>query len=864
MLRCLFVFLAIMAAGCSSFAQNTSGELVVHNEKIQDTSPYIRQINLSERDTTQVNLLIKIVRIYWYQRRANKLAVDSCLLYAKQAYQLSKTIRYTEGINEAIFLLCKAHLEQENFQEALSLSKETYGQELVRLLIIIAEPYIFHYEATDREFNKALPLIAQALQVSSTTQSVQWMAESYGLYAKFHFKKGMIKEGREDYLQAIKLYHDTKDYNNEALYWSRLGSYLPATRSSYQYKILSHEMAVKYYKLAGNKKQAGYSLRDLATVNGNFNHLNEARKNLAEMKATFDGIHETYSITTYNLLADFHRFAGEYDQALYYAFEGLKAAGKNLGEKIIMYKVLAATYALLNDYRQARFYHYAVLEYQLNRQSAELPLTAYRIATFEADIGHPHKALLFLNNFLKKHPATSINDKQLFASTYGNIYDRLGKYNLAEQQYLKMIGYEKVMEQENAKVLGIKITLMGSGANFLIGKFYTGRERYKEGKQYLEKSLENPEYFDAKQELETYQLMFKADSALSNYNSAIRYYERYHQKYDSINSARRAHQVAELGIKYQTAQKAQNIRILRNKEKLQQAAIQRSETLRNVYFGGSVLLSLLALTAFMGFRNKQRSNLQLQIQQDKINTQNLELQLLLSEKDTFLNDKDELLEEKDSLLKEKDWLLKEVHHRVKNNLQIIMSLLRTQQAHLKTEDAKAAIMESENRVQAIALIHHKLFHNDKVASIAIRSYIADLVNYLGDGLNNRNRKILFHQLVDDIYIDLAQAVPLGLILNEAITNSIKYGERDNKVEISIQFKILQGNSALLEIKDNGKGLPAEIDLATSKSLGMQMMKGLSRQLKGTFEIDNGAGLTVSVQFNLIPVLSDHTAYLAEV
>lgn len=850
--KLLPLFLLLLLLTRIGYAQPTRGDLALHREKEKDAAPVIALLKTSE-DTNRVNALNKIARIYWYQKSQINQAVDSVMLYANAANALSKKLNFTEGSNESLFMMCKAYLYNKQNEKALQLASSAYGEEQVRMLLVIAESYVFHFPADEKQLKIALPIIEKAKSVSLLAHSTRWTSECANLLAKLHFNQGQIDSGKRDIREVINMYHRLNDFENEAKYWSRLGTYLPENALTYKDIIYSHNMAVKYYLLAGNKKEAGYSLRDLAVVRANHGNTAQAGRDFAQMQELFQEVHESFSTTTYYFLAEYYRFIGSYDQALNYGLLGIKAAGNDRDKMINPCIALAAVYGLLKDYRKALHYYHIVLDYQVATNKPIMFVTCYKIANVEAESGNPKRALAFLNRFLTDHPAASVNHQELFASTYGAIYSKLGRYKEAEHYYHKMLNLDDLADQENGRNLGSHITLTGGGAYFLMGKFYIDRGRYSEGKPYLLKSLDHPQYFDKDQELVTYKLLFKADSAMGNYLNAILSLERHKALFDSINSVTKANQISALNIRYETAQKAKDIKLLENKQKLQHAAVQRSETVRNFSFAAALLLLLFAGSAYTGYYNKKRVNNKLKAQQEEINAKNAELEVLLAEKEDFLAEKDMLIEEKDSLLKEKDWLLKEVHHRVKNNLQIIMSLLRTQLTHLKTEDAKDAIIESENRVQAIALIHQKLYTTDKLASISMPAYISDLVNYLGDSLDAREKKVRFYQSVDPVYIDLAQAVPLGLILNEAITNAVKYGYQDTGVEISIIFRCADGKNAFMSIADKGPGLPDNFDVQHAKSLGMQMMKGLTHQLKGKFEIINNGGVTICVSLQLIHV-----------
>jgi two-component sensor histidine kinase len=215
-----------------------------------------------------------------------------------------------------------------------------------------------------------------------------------------------------------------------------------------------------------------------------------------------------------------------------------------------------------------------------------------------------------------------------------------------------------------------------------------------------------------------------------------------------------------------------------------------------------------------------------------------------------LLEKDELLNEQEELLTEKEWLLKEIHHRVKNNLQIVMSLLYTQGAYLQSTDAKEAIRDSQNRVQVISIIHQKLYSKSNVSFIVVADYVGDLVRHLGKAYDCSRRNITFTELLDPVKLDISQAVPMGLILNEAITNCIKYAFEKEGGEIIINGHSIPDDSFLLTIADNGKGLPGGFNMAECTSLGMEMMRALSKQLGGTVQVEDHSGVTVVLRFKI--------------
>jgi len=220
-------------------------------------------------------------------------------------------------------------------------------------------------------------------------------------------------------------------------------------------------------------------------------------------------------------------------------------------------------------------------------------------------------------------------------------------------------------------------------------------------------------------------------------------------------------------------------------------------------------------------------------------------QKLLKVKQDELLSKDVTLEQ---LLKENEWLIRELHHRVKNNLQIVTSLLHSQSSYLKDDAAINAIMESQHRIQAMSLIHKKLYQPDSLATVFMPDYIAELVSYLMDSFNSKD--IISCDLqIDEIRLQMVHAVPVGLILNEILTNALKFAFPFSEHDcITLKFFSSSPNEICLEVQDNGRGLPEGFSADDRSSFGMLLIKGLTDQLDGVFSIENSSGTTIKLSF----------------
>jgi len=197
---------------------------------------------------------------------------------------------------------------------------------------------------------------------------------------------------------------------------------------------------------------------------------------------------------------------------------------------------------------------------------------------------------------------------------------------------------------------------------------------------------------------------------------------------------------------------------------------------------------------------------------------------------------------------EKEVLLKEIHHRVKNNLSIIASLLGLQAMESNNKQITNAFQESKNRIQSMAMVHEKLYSSDNFSEIPFKEYIKDMANELLQIYQNKSKVSLVFNL-DDIYLNINIAIPCGLILNELITNAFKYAfQGRNKGNIIISLKTLKNSQYSLIVKDDGVGLPENTDIENPTTLGFQLIKDLSIQINGVLSITSNKGTKFCIIF----------------
>lgn len=238
-----------------------------------------------------------------------------------------------------------------------------------------------------------------------------------------------------------------------------------------------------------------------------------------------------------------------------------------------------------------------------------------------------------------------------------------------------------------------------------------------------------------------------------------------------------------------------------------------------------------------------------------------ELEFLIDQRTSALQTSQKLLEEQlkreqhlfsvlQTELKQKDTLLKEVHHRVKNNLQIISSLMRLQVDNHEDPLLKASFQESQNRIQSMALIHERLYRSDDLSQIDTQIYFKELTDYLCQTYNANSQNIQVILNTPAILLEIDKAIPCGLIVNELFTNSLKYAfkNRPGGTITLICQQLDQGYN--LQIRDTGIGLPPDFDLKGSRSLGLRLVNRLVKQLRGTIKIEYDGGTVFVINFPL--------------
>ncbi len=708
------------------------------------------------------------------------------------------------------------------------LQKSNVDSQRIYLLLETAHVYILRPGMEKNDADSALYFTNAALALSNKLNNSRCQARCFYIYSQL-YRESEQKEKARNYIdKAISILNqeNQKEYLADA-YFELQRYYNAWSDNEWAFKVKYAERAEQLYKEAGNKLKQATVLKHLGDFYQIKGEDSIALKDLHEALAIYQSINYGEVQGVYDLIGGILSDQGHLNQALKYCLLAIGTAEKlktNSHELSTIYNRAGITCYRLTRYREAAGYFARSFDIALrNKDTLSMMLIGPNVLGTYLKLGKQQDIIAFLQQVRFMYDKGDLRIKTFYLSNYIGSYLLTGNYKKAGplvRQIFQLL--------DNSTDINLLVSL-----HTTIVPYYFAAGQYTEMYKYLP-SIES--YFKRVNTpvalAENYLWWFKADSALKNYPAAIAHYKLYKEASDSSMLLTASRNINELLIEYESykkdeaiAAKENNIQLLTQQDMLQKSKLQQGVIIRNISVAIVTLLIIIMALLYSRYRLKQRTNRKLELQQSEIAKQNHSLQHLVNEK---------------------EWLLKEIHHRVKNNLQIVMSLLNSQSVYIDNDAALTAIHDSQHRVHAMSLIHQKLYSTENVSSIDMSSYIRELVSYLSDSFNTAQR-IRFELNIESLKMDVSQAVPLGLILNEAITNSIKYafpGDRSGRISISLSGT--NPDHYLLTISDNGIGIP--IDLTKTGSLGMSLMKGLSEDLDGTFSIENDDGTTIKISF----------------
>ncbi len=577
----------------------------------------------------------------------------------------------------------------------------------------------------------------------------------------------------------------------------------------------------------------------LETVNG---YLNEAQKLL-----------DSTSITKYKTIqAQIYHDLGDYDKSLAISKELYKDMEDwDIASKAILLDLMDETYSRLKLYSK---------QIDIRQEKKKLGITS-NVTFYDiySNLGLHKKAMDdYIGEELRKIGEKDYFAKAIFNNNVGN-YLRLDKsYPTALDYYKEASSWINLYLNDVTKIKSekklIETEVLKKVIEGNVGKCYTLLGRYEEAIPHLEssistlKKLNDDKYFNdlienklamaecylnlddlrktteylsdnlmpkkAENILKKNRIFAAYYGRIGDFKNEAAYLKRNMHIIDSIQRNRTEIQNQQIGTVIAADMEYAKSRIKEQKEELELsriAMVDKEDKIQLVFI--SLIFTLLGFAGLVYAYLKSIKN-----------------QRLIAEQKHII----------ENALVEKDSLLKEIHHRVKNNLQMVSSLLSLQTKNTRSKAAIEALEEGKSRVKAMALIHQKLYQNDDLSVIEMQGYIESLINSVQSVYKKGGHNINITIDAEGVELDIDRAIPFGLILNELVSNSFKYAfpESDEHGKIYIHLRKIEDNAGFFEYTDNGVGLPEDSDDRTNSSMGIRLMNRLVNQLQSTLNIDN--------------------------
>jgi two-component sensor histidine kinase len=666
-------------------------------------------------------------------------------------------------------------------------------------------------------YNKAIKYLAAGIKECDQKANPQLKLIGQRLIGKLYLKNRDFANADKQLSAARDGFLKLGDQPGVALTYSWWGLYAPVTATSTTPRIEHTEMALKIFKSLGDKEGQINSL-----VNDSYLHM--LRYDLATASKLAKEAHNLtkmagfpYAHYVTGALMSITLFQGKFGEPLTYGIESLESSEitkDNIGLPYF-YGVVGQLYQKEEGRENIaiNWEKKSINSFLSQHEPCYMGLDDV-VGTLLAR-GRKAEALAYIKKVTFQVPPVTILDSLFYNLTIGHYNTYTKQWKPAHQFFNKAADIEQKLEKRGLNVRKPAVLI-----NMAI--LYYKEGNYKLAKIYYNQYFSQPSVIKGgffANNTEALQALVKIDSLEGDYTSELKDYRRLNNVITQNFTVSKTRLAEELQVKYATTDRINQISLLNQKAKLEQSNLEQANLTKNITIIGIILLIIIVGLLYRQVKIRKRSN-------------------------EIISGKNELMQK---LLDEKEWLLKEVHHRVKNNLHTIICLLESQAIYLES-DALEAVENSRHRIYSMSLIHQKLYQSDDIKVVDINIYLTEFVEYLREsfGMPEHIKVIL---LAEHIKLSAIQAIPIGLIINETITNAFKYAfPNQRRGEIKVELKRV-GEEIYLSVTDNGVGFKQQADQEVN-SLGLELIRGLTLDLRGNMNINTENGTSIQIQFKI--------------
>ncbi|WP_289660062.1 tetratricopeptide repeat-containing sensor histidine kinase [Flavobacterium panacagri] len=779
------------------------------------------KLNKVSYNIDKQRLLIKSTAMYLSSVSQGTIDIDSAMVLACTANKLPVSFSFDENYNDDEGESQRAikMVDQNNIPAALKLLPKLEKTEQIKLFLHLGSYYLFMPGEKKHDLKISLSYIKQAIDLSNSLGILKWKLQSNTLLAKYYTQADNASESKRLFSKVVNENRILKDPKSLADILNNQGTYL-AINDPDKEKILTEAMSI--YKSLHQKELEIEVLMKILTIHFWAGNIDLAEKELLkalELQKQIGFLHTHYTTAP---LAYIYTIKNDLKKALVYAIEGTKTM-EGTNDLICadnFYLRLGSVYSALEHNEEA----INLFKKSFNKRTKGINSGSWYKSLYliiqTLCLEKKYKEALHYIALTDNYPPTNTLDSYYLSYAKATSYEEMKNYAKAEKFYIEMDKYAQMIITPKT-VISI---LFGYTKMSL---FYAKKGNALKAAIYADKVASLAEKMNHTVKFQELELaLFKIDSINGNYASSMKHYQNFTKIHDSLYDIAKNRKIEELKIQYETLKKEESINTLEVKSKLQETELDKSKLLINFSIGIILLLFIIIGLFYNHYQLKQKNNKKLELKEKEISLKNKSLQ---------------------NLVLEKEWLIKEIHHRVKNNLQTVMSLLNSQTEFIEDDLALSTIKSSQLRIHAMSLIHQKLYMSENIASINMPIYINELVEYLRDSFHS-NQHIRFVIDIEELELEVTQAIPVGLIINEAVTNALKYAFPDNRDGIiSLSLISTESDQYTLTVKDNGIGIPIN-DNKVKTSFGMSLIKGLCEDLDAVFSIENNNGTVIQLTF----------------
>jgi len=694
--------------------------------------------------------------------------------------------------------------------------------------------------------DSALICFNKALKLSIDLHNDALRIKSLDGIANVGSSMGDLKKLHDAYVQIITYYHVGGNKLKEGISWSKFGDLIPGvTDSMEKLRLQCYVNSATLFKQTRNTLLLIEAQQNIARTNLHLGNIDLASQELQRVQNAYKKAGYNKLQYTYDLMGDISKLKADLRGELEERLKVVKLMQETGDTSQIetYYAKLAVVYTNLSMYAESiRELNHSIIILKRKHNLEDLYGNLSLLVLDYTESNNVMAAIDILNNTTRDYPPLSVAQQVDINEEYGNCYRNLKNYAEAEKYYLKMMQLYKITAFNKKYYTDVQ-WMYTDMINYyeVISNFYILTHQYQKADFFATKILKlRKDVLPPICRIEFQDMKFKIDSAKGNYIEAIKYLKANRSLSDSLFNVTKSKQISELLIKYETdkknkdlALKSNRIELLTKQAQLQKSQVRQAKTTKNLVVLFAIMLLLLLCISYNRYRLKKHSNDLLQKKQLEINLQNASLQNLNKKQETLLD--------------EKEWLLREVHHRVRNNLQTVVSLLNMQSAYVAHDGGLDAFRNSQRRMYAMSLIYQKSYESENMSTINMVIFINELVEYLKQSLRSEN--LSFDLYCEHIAMNITDAMPLALIINEAISNAIKYAFPNSRAgKIGVVFKQDGVNRYKLIIEDDGIALSESFNSDKNDSLALKLIRGLTDQLDGELLIQKTKGTRITISF----------------